>query len=186
MKKFLLTALILFSLALCIRALCDPQRLFVAYEVNEVRCPNDVIRKHEKWYAYFPGYNTHTRYGIKEADPYGYGWCQSNGNQCWPDFDIATITHGRDAQGRQTWKWKKLTHDKNLYCQRDPNPASTHTFEMIYTCPNQLAESCTTPQWADGSCPEPLYPRNGMCCGCGESAAAAPGCTSIHAATDIA
>ena len=75
MKKFLLTTLVLFSLALCIQALCDPQRLFVAYEVNDVRCPNDVISKHEKWVAYFPGYNSATGYGIKEAIPYGYGRC---------------------------------------------------------------------------------------------------------------
>jgi hypothetical protein len=159
MKKFLLTTLILFSLALCIRALCDPQRLFIAYEENTVKCPNDVIMKNEKWVAYFPGYNSHTGYGIKEAIPYGSGWCQSNGNQCWPEFDIAIITHGRDAQGRQTWKWEKTIHNKNLYCQR----AGSRTFRMDYTCPSQLAENCTTAGF-DGSCPSGTYPNNGMCC----------------------
>jgi hypothetical protein len=133
MKKLLLTMLLLFSLALCIQALCDPQRLFIAYEVNEVICPNDAIIKREKWVAYFPGYNSYSGYGIEEAIPFGYGWCQSNGNQCWPDFDVATVEHGRDAQGRQTWTWKKVTHDKNLYCQRDPN--GTHEARMRYTCP---------------------------------------------------
>jgi hypothetical protein len=41
MKKLLLTTLLLFSLALCIQALCDPERLFIAYEVNSVKCPNE-------------------------------------------------------------------------------------------------------------------------------------------------
>jgi len=173
-KKSILTTLLLLSLALCVQALCDPQDLFAAYEVNTVKCPNDVIRKQEKWFAYFPGYNATTGYGIRDAYPYGHGWCQSNSNQCWPDFDVATVEHGRDVQGRQTWKWKKVVHSKNLYCQRDPN--GTLEFFMNYTCPSQLADGdCTTPQWADGSCPDPLYPHNGMCCsdgGCNGAAAA--------------
>jgi hypothetical protein len=144
-----------------------------------------VITKHEKWVAYFPGYNSYSGNGIKEAIPFGYGWCQSNGNQCWPDFDIATVEHGRDAQGRQTWKWKKVTHDKNLYCQRDPS--GSHTFTMSYTCPNQLAENCgLTPGW-DGTCPYPSYPKDGMCCsGCSGAAASGTASLSTESSASLA
>jgi hypothetical protein len=163
MKKLLLTTLLLCSLALCIRALCDPQDLFAAYEVNTVKCPNDAIIKQEKWFAYFPGYNASTGYGIRDANPFGYGWCQSNGNQCWPDFDTAIVTHGIDAQGRQTWQWKKVTHDKNPHCQRDLN--GTHESRMSYTCPIQLADAeCGLAPGFDGSCPPGTYPSDGMCC----------------------
>jgi len=174
-RKPILTTLLLLSLALCVQALCDPQDLFAAYESNTVNCPNGVIIKRERWYAYFPGYNTSTRYGIKDAYPYGSGWCQSNGNQCWPEFDTAIITHGRDAQGRQTWKWKKVVHKKNYNCQRDPN--GTQEFFMNYACPSELAENCGLTPGFDGSCPPGTYPDGaGMCCsgdGCNGAAALA-------------
>lgn len=175
MKKPILMILLLLSLALCVQALCDPQDLFPAYEFNTVNCPNDVIIKRERWYAYFEGYNSSTGYGIRDAYPYGNGWCQSNGNQCWPEFYAATITHGKDLQGRQTWKWKKVVHKKNYNCQLDPN--GTSEFFMNYACPIQLAENCTTPGW-DGSCPYGTYPENGMCCSEG-------GCSGVAASNSL-
>jgi hypothetical protein len=99
-----------------------------------------------------------------------------------PVLNNATVKHEKDSYGRWVWVWTKNIQNKNSACET----YETKPFIMRHTCPSEVAENCgVTPSW-DGTCPYPSYPNNGMCCSGCNGAAAAPGRTSIQAATDIA
>lgn len=120
-------------------------------------CSGNYRFKKEFWEATFN--QNHDRYETKEV--LGTAIVPSCSSTCHPGFDNAIVEHGKDRYGRPTWKWIKYIQNKNSACET----YNTSKFEMTHTCPSELADSsCTTPQWADGSCPDGTYPNNGMCC----------------------
>jgi hypothetical protein len=158
MRKALLITIVLSaatSLSVSVWALCNPVSVEELWETNT--CSGNYRFKREFWEATFN--QNYNRYESKEV--LGTALVPSCSSTCYPGFDNAIVEHGKDSYGRPTWKWIKYIQNKNSACET----YNTSKFEMTHTCPSELADSsCTTPQWADGSCPDGMYPQNGMCC----------------------
>lgn len=95
---------------------------------------------------------------------------------CWPKFETEqwydvehnvarfkqNIYDAVDCQnGQPTYAINPTIFDQDIYCG-SPTPTPTSTASPTST---PVADACTTPQWADGSCPPGTSPNlYGMCC----------------------
>lgn len=159
MRKALFVTIVLSaatSLTFSVWALCNPVNVERLSEVNE--CSGNYRSKEEFWQATFDQDND--RYESTRVIGIALVTSCSSSN-CYPGFDIATVEHGRDSSGRQTWKWTKKVHSKNTWCQT----YDTSEFEMNHTCPAELADDgCTQAGW-NGSCSPGTSPNGcGQCC----------------------
>ena len=88
---------------------------------------------------------------------------------CWPQFE--------------TEQWYDVQHNLARFTQHTRNAVACENGQPIYDAvprkweidiycgfptptptPTPVSDACTTPQWADGSCPDGFYPNYGMCC----------------------